>query len=358
MKKILLSLLFIIALSAGIAAGWDKIFFKNAPVQQYAKKLPIVYSDSYNISLLPFALEQYIHRFDGKKYGKVVKYLINKNLITKNQLVDAIEITDEELLRVHTVHYLNDLKNNSSIKMAAIAEVPLIRYFPNWYTFNRLIKPMRMATGGTIQAMHLALQYGWAINIGGGYHHATAEVKQTGFCVFADIPLAAYEAFDAGVKRILIIDLDAHRGNGNEELLAKDNRVFIFDIYNARIYPGPKPVKEKINFDFPVYHRIKNAEYLTILKKNLPQAIVQSKPQLIIYNAGTDIFIGDPLGGMAITKKGIIERDLFIFQQARLHNIPILMVLSGGYTPESAGIIGESIENIINKLNLKSSFRL
>lgn len=344
MKKLLLGFLLV---SPVVVSGSFKTFFKSTQVQQVVKKLPLVYNPLYNISILPFGLESRVHPFDGKKYGTVVNYLIDKGLISRNQIVDAVEVTDEQLLRVHTARYLDDLRNNSSAKMAAITEVGLIGSLPNWYTRNRLVKPMRLATGGTVQAMHLALQHGWAINMGAGYHHATAEVANGGFCVFADIPLAAHEAFDAGVERVLIVDLDAHRGNGHEEILAQDNRVFIFDMYNGLAYPGIKSEKEKIDFDYPIYNKIQDVEYLAMLQSNLPVAIEQCKPQLIIYNAGTDIFENDPLGGMGVSKKGIIERDAFVFAQARLHNIPIVMVLSGGYTSESAGIIGESIENLM-----------
>ena len=101
---------------------------------------------------------------------------------------------------------------------------------------------MRLATGGTVQAMHLALEHGWAINVGAGYHHAKAG---NGNCALADIPLAVLQAFDAGIERVLIVDLDAHRGNGHEAILAKDDRVFIFDIYNGWAYPGPASLSEK-----------------------------------------------------------------------------------------------------------------
>jgi len=327
----------------------DKIMTQQA----LAPRLPIVYSDSYDISLLPKILQWFFHSFDGRKYSKVVKYLIDKHCITENQIVPAIEVTNNQLSRIHTSNYMNDLENNTAIKMAAIAEVPLIGLLPDKYVFNRLVKPMRMATGGTIQAMHLALQYGWAINLSGGYHHATIEVERGGFCALADIPLAIYEAFDVGVKRVLIVDLDAHRGNGHEEILAQDNRVFIFDMYRAGIYPGPKTLKEKINFDYPISNKIKDKEYLGLLKNKLPKAIEQCNPELMMYNAGTDIFEKDDLGQMGVTKQGIIERDAFVFQQAKLHNIPIVMVLSGGYTSESARIIGESIENLMKSGMLK-----
>ena len=92
--------------------------------------------------------------FDGSEYSKVVKYLVIKGLINRDQIVDAVEVTDEQLLRVHTKGYLDAL-NNHSATMTHIAAVPPISYLPNKYVFNRLVKPMRLATGGTVQAMHL-----------------------------------------------------------------------------------------------------------------------------------------------------------------------------------------------------------
>src|SRR5438128_8005001 len=104
-------------------------------------------------------------------------------------------------------------------------------------------------------------------------------------------------------------------------------------------------------YDYPVnMHSANDTTYQSLLTKNLPYAIEKTKPELIIYNAGSDIYEKDPLGHMNVTKQGIITRDVYVFGLAKQNKIPIVMTLSGGYTSESAEIIGESIENIIKKM--------
>lgn len=193
----------------------------------------------------------------------------------------------------------------------------------------------------------LALKDGWAINLSGGYHHAKRD-SGGGFCVYADIPLAAVKILEQHPDHtIMIVDLDAHQGNGHESCLKDEPRVAIYDIYNKDIYPRDIEARKRINFNHPVYTGIEDDAYLELLSSTLPAALDQVRPNLIIYNAGTDVFEEDQLGLMRISENGIIKRDELVFQYAHERNIPIVMVLSGGYTKKSAGIIGKSVHNIL-----------
>ena len=120
-------------------------------------------------------------------------------------------------------------------------------------------------------------------------------------------------------------------------------------MYGDYNYPYDLNAREYIDFNYPIGLGTKTKEYLAILKENLPKAIEQTKPNLIIYNAGTDILEGDVVGKLAVSEEGIIERDEFVFEQAKQNNIPISMLLSGGYTQQSAGIISNSIQNLFEK---------
>ncbi len=218
---------------------------------------------------------------------------------------------------------------------------------------------MKWATAGTLLAAELALIYGWAINLGGGYHHAKRSGGE-GFCIYNDIILAIKELREKNpsLKKFLIIDLDAHRGNGHESYRGTDNdireHVEIFDIYNKENYPGNGDNTEQyITYPCPVKRRISEKKYLDEkLKPTLKQIIEQSKPDFILYVAGSDIYEHDPIGGYNVTKEGIIERDRFVFEQALSNNIPIVMMLAGGYHDDSAQIVGESIENILSEFDL------
>ena len=310
-------------------------------------KLPIVYHKDYNIGFL--GLEKF-HPFDSKKYGKIHKHLIEEVGIHKNQFYKPKEVTDKELKKVHSQKYLKKLHNDASAMFAQISEIHPLRYLPNFLIRRYALRPMRLATGGTIKATELALQEGWAINLSGGYHHAKKD-KGNGFCAYADIPLATCRVFEKNPNaKIMIVDLDAHQGNGHEAILGPDERVAIFDVYNSTIYPGDHEVKRYIRFNHPVRSNIEDNEYLEIIKKNLPVAINRVKPDLIIYNAGTDIFAKDMVGAMNISENGIRQRDELVFTQALSKQIPIVMVLSGGYSKESAGIISRSIEHLVKKV--------
>jgi histone deacetylase 11 len=146
---------------------------------------------------------------------------------------------------------------------------------------------------------------------------------------------------------VLIVDLDAHQGNGNEEIFKDDPRVRIFDIYNEAIYPQDDAAKASIAFDYPVPVSTGDEAYLGLLEEELPKAIENVGPGLIVFIAGTDVLEGDFLGMLRLSDTGVVKRDAIVFSNALKRKIPILMLLGGGYTKRSAPVIAASIENIV-----------
>ncbi|MCL4119508.1 UNVERIFIED_CONTAM: hypothetical protein GTU68_014412 [Idotea baltica] len=310
--------------------------------QTSTEKLPIVYSNDYNIGFYGI---QKLHPFDTGKYAKVAKHL-NKSLgISKEQFHVPYVITDAELLKVHSQTYLESLNNKDNI--AAVTEMGIMRKLPIKMLQNKLLKPFKLATGGTLVAGELAMQQGWAINLSGGYHHAKRNNGE-GFCFFADVNLLIETLREKNlIKTAMVVDLDAHQGNGHQSIHGADSLVTIFDMYHKGIYPNETELFKYIDYNIPLAAGTKDEKYLSLLKAQLPKAIAANKPDIIIYVAGTDIYELDPLGGLGITKQGIIERDAFVFQNAVDNNIPVVMTLSGGYHKDSGPIIGESIENLL-----------
>ena len=161
------------------------------------------------------------------------------------------------------------------------------------------------------------------------------------------------------VERVLIVDLDAHQGNGLPSVYFQPNdteavddyqqNIAIFDMYNRDIYPGDRNARQYITYCYPLPISTKDKEYLTILAEELPKCIAEFQPDLIYYNAGTDIYEEDSLGRLAISSNGIIARDEIVFQLCHHTHIPVVMVLSGGYTLASANIITMSLENLHQK---------
>ncbi|XP_049622499.1 histone deacetylase 11 isoform X2 [Suncus etruscus] len=262
-------------------------------------------------------------------------------------LVEAQEASDEDLLVVHTRRYLNELK--WSFAVATITEIPPVIFLPNFLVQRKVLRPLRTQTGGTIMAGKLAVERGWAINVGGGFHHCSSD-RGGGFCAYADITLAIKFLFERveGIAKATIVDLDAHQGNGHERDFMDDKRVYIMDVYNRHIYPGDSFAKQAIHRKVELEWGTEDDEYLSRVERNLQKALKESTPDVVVYNAGTDILEGDRLGGLAITPQGVVKRDELVFRIVRGHQVPILMVTSGGYQKCTARIIADSILNLHN----------
>jgi histone deacetylase 11 len=207
---------------------------------------------------------------------------------------------------------------------------------------------MRYATGGTILACRLALEHGLAINLGGGYHHAGSD-RGGGFCVYADAPLAALILHEEGrVGRVLVVDLDAHQGDGTAAVFRGWPWAAILDVYEEDLFPFPK---EPEDVPLPVPAGMTGVEYLDVVREMLPGALDELRPDLVIYNAGSDPFEGDPLARLRLTAGDLAERDLMVVTMARERGIPAAMVLSGGYSVESWRIHADAIEGILTRFD-------
>ncbi|XP_055473478.1 histone deacetylase 11 isoform X2 [Meriones unguiculatus] len=286
-----------------------------------------------------------LHPFDAGKWGKVINFLKEEKLLSDGMLVEAREASEEDLLVVHTRRYLNELK--WSFVVATITEIPPVIFLPNFLVQRKVLRPLRTQTGGTIMAGKLAVERGWAINVGGGFHHCSSD-RGGGFCAYADITLAIKFLFERveGISRATIIDLDAHQGNGHERDFMGDRRVYIMDVYNRHIYPGDRFAKEAIRRKVELEWGTEDEEYLEKVERNVRRSLQEHLPDVVVYNAGTDVLEGDRLGGLSISPAGIVKRDEVVFRVVRAHDIPILMVTSGGYQKRTARIIADSILNL------------
>ncbi|XP_037945645.1 histone deacetylase 11-like [Teleopsis dalmanni] len=316
---------------------------KNADITlENPDKLPIVYSKRYGVK---FCCLEKLHPFDAAKGFHIAKLLKEYEFYTPGQFYEPTEITKEELLKVHTTKYLNSLK--WSLNAARISEIPPLIFVPNYLVQRGYLRPMRFQTAGSILAGKLAIRNGWAINLGGGFHHCCS-YKGGGFCAYADITLLITKVFEEeeSVSTAMIVDLDAHQGNGHERDFVNNENVFILDMYNAAIYPRDHQAKVAIRCAAELQPRTEDILYMKKLKSSLTRSLKEFHPNIVVYNAGTDVLKGDPLGLLDITPDGVIERDEYVFSTCREHNIPIVMLLSGGYLKSSAKVIADSILNL------------
>ncbi|KAF5826299.1 hypothetical protein DUNSADRAFT_3707 [Dunaliella salina] len=217
---------------------------------------------------------------------------------------------------------------------------------------------MKYHAAGTMLAAGLAIERGWAINLGGGMHHACAN-SGMGWCPFDDITLAirrVREASGGTLSKVLYIDCDAHQGNGvaRDKLLFNDQDLYILDVFNVDVYPGDEESWPAINLPVHLRSGTRDAKYLECLAAALRKADRDfPSPDMVFYNAGTDVLIDDPLGALGVSAQGIINRDKMVWEHAfRASKAPLVMTLSGGYAANNAAVIAASIANLMRTWSL------
>ncbi len=305
--------------------------------------VPLIYHPKYNITA--FGLER-LHPFDSVKYGRIHDWLIRQGIRKPGDFTAPRACTPEDLRRVHTAEYLQRLKSRA--ELYRILEVSAVRYLPSWFTDWRVLAPMRLAAGGTVLACQLAREQGLAINLGGGYHHASHDHTH-GFCVYADTPLALKTMHDEKPFRsVLVVDTDAHQGDGTADTIRDWPWAHMVDFFEDALFPKPKSKEE---FPVPLRSNLGGAEYLDILRDNLAVALDRFEPEFVVYNAGSDVLLSDPITTLMLSPQEMAERDLHVVSEVRSRGIPLAMVLSGGYGPQSWQSHAQSIEAIVTRFD-------
>jgi len=308
--------------------------------------ITFVYSPEYDIRF--FGLEK-LHPFDSGKYGRAWQLLEERfgEALTPLRIEPAGEISGADLLLVHSQRYLDSL--NDAVVLATALELPFLAQIPAPLIHGHILRPMRLATEGTSLAVQRALQTGGvAVNLSGGYHHASGE-RGEGFCLYADVAIAVARArrggqLTPGKDRILYIDLDAHQGNGVERAFLNDPALSIVDAYNAAIYPQDRVAEQRIDRAIPLPPGTGNAVYLARVHETMTEALRNQGPfPLAIYNAGTDVHADDQLGGLALTDAGVLQRDTLVLDALIAAQIPTVVLPSGGYSTRSYHLIYETL---------------
>jgi acetoin utilization deacetylase AcuC-like enzyme len=193
------------------------------------------------------------------------------------------------------------------------------------------------AVGGTVHAARLALEHGVACNLAGGSHHAFAE-GGAGFCVFNDVAVAALLLLGQGqVRRIAVIDLDVHQGDGTAAILANEPRVFTLSMHCRANFPV---LKQQSDLDIALDAGTGDPLYLPALRAVLGDVLDRVRPDLVFYNAGVDPHEADQLGRLALTDQGLAEREALVLETCRARGLPVTCVLGGGYGPMVEDVVG------------------
>jgi acetoin utilization deacetylase AcuC-like enzyme len=259
------------------------------------------------------------HVFPVEKYD-----LIRARL---GEVLEPEPATREQLLLAHTPGYLDYLEwvSRSPERGGAAFEAPCS---------PRVLEAFRCATGGTLLAGRLALREGAAANVGGGFHHASAG-RGEGFCLINDIAVAIRVLQKEGlVRQAAVVDLDLHQGNGTALIFQGDPSVFTCSIHQEHLYPP----KERSSLDVGLESCTGDGEYLEKLRASLPR-VFESRPELVIYQAGADPYEEDQLGSLRLTMEGLRGRDRFVFEECRRRGVPVAVTLGGGYARRTEDVV-------------------
>jgi histone deacetylase 11 len=300
----------------------------------------VYYHRSYNIDLGPLNL---LHPFDGMKFSKVHDNIQRLGDISIRQPLHAV---DGSAIDSFASNLLRDMLRSKRYVLAAL-EVPYIPLLPFSVIDKRVLAPMRWGVEGTLEAARDALNGTNAWNLSGGYHHASRKAAE-GFCLYNDIGIAVQQlAADGSISDsdpILIIDIDAHHGNGNAHVFMDSKNVFLLDIYNASIYPSGELTRKRVDIGIPLRPGTTGEEYLSRLRKGLDE--ISGKFRLAFVIAGTDVLASDPLGGLGLTVGDCVARDQMVLERLQALSVPAVFVGGGGYGKDSAKAIVASIGNL------------
>ena len=297
----------------------------------------LVYDDRYDLNLGA-------HVFPSVKYRMVQQTLLREKLAEPADFLAPEKAADEDVLRVHSQEYVRKLKTgNLSLSELMRLEIP---YSPE------TVEAFWLATGGTILAGRRALEDGFAVNLSGGFHHAFPDHGE-GFCMIHDVGIAIRRLqAERAIRTAMVVDTDVHQGNGTAAIFGGDENVFTLSIHQENNYPLPKPPS---NIDLDLPDGMGDAEYLDILEKNLRKAFAEAHPDLLFYVGGADPYCEDQLGGLALTLKGLQQRDRIVFEHPRRHGVPAAITLAGGYARRLNDTVRIHVNTIVAARDLASS---
>ncbi len=261
------------------------------------------------------------HSFASQKF-----VLAAKELAPFVHLIEPAEPSREDLLLAHDPMWVDKILS-SSLTASDLERLDLP--FSPQISFAH-----RLAVGGTLLAARHALETGVGLHCGGGAHHAFRGHGE-GYCALNDIAVAILKLRSENmIERAAVIDLDVHQGNGTASIFAGDQKTFTFSMHQADLYPG---AKEASSLDVPLKAGTGDAEYYDLLCRSL-RAVFDFKPDLVVYQAGVDAWEHDALGGLALTERGMLDRDVAVREACLQHRVPVVVTLGGGYgpTPEDA----------------------
>ncbi len=292
----------------------------------------LFYSDDYEADIGP-------HIFPMRKYRLVKEQLLDMGVATPEDIVEPDPATVEDALLVHTQIYIAKLLNGT---LSALEEATLELPYS-----KELVEKSFLGAGGTVAAVRSSFERGVGVNIAGGLHHAFPDHGE-GFCVLNDVAMGVARALEDGLAaRVATVDCDVHQGNGTAAIFADDERVFTFSIHQEHNYPMAKPSS---TLDIGLPDGAGGPLYLSNLESALDTIFSEFSPEMVLYVAGADPYEHDLLGGLALTKQDLADRDEAVMSACASRSVPFVVTLAGGYaerTSDTAEIHAAAIARAI-----------
>lgn len=281
---------------------------------KHPRLIPLIYSSAYSIPWPPN------HRFPMAKYRLLYELLHQRGIAQQHNVFTPEPCSRTQLLRAHNADYVDAF-------MAGTLDPAHLRAlgFP-WS--HALVTRACTAVGGSLATARMALRHGMACHLAGGTHHAFRD-RGLGFCVFNDLAVTALALLaEDRLQRVVILDCDVHQGDGTAAILADEPRVFTCSLHGANNYPFDK---QRSDLDVALADGLDDAGYLDQLGQTLAQLDTLPRPDVLLYDGGSDVHRDDRLGRLNLTDAGIRARDRRVFAWANERNIPLAAYIGGGY---------------------------
>lgn len=287
----------------------------------------IAHSEPYPIPLPPE------HRFPFRKYELVRQQLEYEGAIRPGQLFVPTFIDDAVITRTHSADWWARAKamalDDKEYRQIGFPKCP------------EMLDRSLCSTSGTVAAALHALEDGAGMNLAGGTHHAFFD-RGEGFCLLNDIAVAANELLHRGLaKRILVVDLDVHQGNGTASLFAGRPEVFTFSMHGKDNYPFRKMASD---LDIELPSGTTGASYLLELERHIPRLFEEFAPDFVFYLGGVDILETDRLGKLKVSRADCRRRDAWVISQAAARHLPLVLVMGGGYSEHYRDLVAAHCE--------------
>ena len=278
--------------------------------------LPIIYHENYDIPV-PKA-----HSFVGTKFSDLFNHL-QKKYSHNLDVLKPFPAQLNNLKESHDVEYINKVSKDELTKdYLKLINLP-------WSA--RLRDRSYLETEGTYLTAKTALDRGLACHVGGGTHHAHYD-HGFGFCVFNDLAYTAIRLIkEKLVKQVLILDLDVHQGDGTIDICHKYSSIYTCSMHSETNFPYDK---KQGWMDIGLPSHIEDHEYLNKLEETLEKIKQHITPDIVLYDAGVDVFRDDKLGNLQVSLEGIRQRDLMVLDHYRKLNTPVATVIGGGYSKD------------------------